>query len=132
MKTQDISFSQLREEAASLYNSEKEIAVILSSLYSSSSNHPLNERIAGEAEENRRHCERLEGFLAAADQIAAAKSDDQAVLCDLTLMLKRIAIKHAHFGYKTAIFLAGTKGNHEVANQLRQVLLHGMYKPSQS
>jgi len=132
MKTQKNDFRKLLEEAALLYNSEKEITGILSSLYTTSADSDLNEGVAREAEENKTHCERLEGFLAVADQVATTKSEDQAVLCDLSLMLKRIAIKHAHFGYETAIFLAGTKGQPEVADQLRQVLLNGKYKPSES
>lgn len=132
MKKADNNFQQLREEATSLYNSEREISAIFAALSSGCVDVNLNERIAREAEENKRQCVRLEGFLAAAEQVAATKSEDQTVLCDLTLMLRRIAIKHAHFGYETAIFVAGTKGQDDVANQLRQVLLNGKYKPSQS
>lgn len=132
MKKADNNFQQLREEATSLYNSEREISAIFAALSSGCVDVNLNERIAREAEENKRQCVRLEGFLAAADQVAATKSEDQTVLCDLTLMLRRIAIKHAHFGYETAIFVAGTTGQDDVATQLRQVLLNGKYKPSQS
>lgn len=132
MKTTDKNFQQLREKASSLYNSERAISEIFASLSSGCAELNLHERMAREAEENKRQCVRLEGFLAAADQVAATNSEDQTVLCDLTIMLQRIAIKHAHFGYETAIFVAGTKGQHDVANQLRQVLLNGEYKPSQS
>jgi len=132
MKTQTTNFQKLLEEATVLYKSEKSVTEILTSLGATpSADTGLNEGIAREAEENKRHCARLEGFLAVADQVAAANTEDQTMVCDLSLMLKRIATKHARFGYETAIFLAGSKGEHELAKQLRHVLLSG-YKPSSS
>jgi hypothetical protein len=40
-------------------------------------------------------------------------------------MLKRIAFKHADFGYKTAIFVALALGQNEIASYLRCTLGHG-------
>jgi hypothetical protein len=120
MKTVTTKFEKLLEESTSLYNSEKVIAGLLSTLLSKSIDDCLNEGVARETDDNRRQCARLEGFMAALDQVLAKKCENEGLATELCLLLKRIT-RHDCFGYPTAISVAVTRGEFETADQLHQL-----------
>jgi hypothetical protein len=130
MKTSDYQYRLLLEQATTLYNSEKEISGIFDALKANTEEASLKRGITIEAQENKRHCTRLEGLLEVLartpykneHQDEAAK---QSFIHQFSLMLKRIAYKHADFGYKTAIFVALALGQNEIASFLKCSLGHG-------
>ncbi len=122
MKTSKNQFQQLLAEATALYHSEKEITAMLSLLHSGSLECTMKEWIAIEEEENKRHCERLEGFLVVLNQVGVKNSENKELLSELSFILKRVTSKHAGFGYKTGILPALGKMEVEMKTQVRELL----------
>lgn len=113
----------LLEEVTGMYNAEKEIALILPILFSSSADDFLNEGIAREAEENKRQCARLEGIMTALARVCARRDKDENLCNAFSVMVKRVSMKHARFGYHNTIFMAEARGELAIARQLRKVFL---------
>lgn len=126
MKTSNNPYNLLLEQTTSLYRSEKKIGDILSGLQAKTIEAAQKEGITREAEENKRHCVRLEGLLAVLNQAAyqskAGEIEKANFVHQLSIMHKRIAAKHACFGYQTAILVAQDQGQNEVVSLLRNVL----------
>ena len=124
MKTSDTQYQLLLQQATSLYNVEKELSVIFDTLKANTDDSNLKQGITLEAEENKRHCTRLEGLLEVLNRTPYSNDNRDEVakndfIRQFSLMLKRISFKHADFGYKTAIFVALALGRDEIANFLR-------------
>lgn len=130
MKNSDYQYQLLVERATTLYKSEKELSGIFDALKINTEDENLKQGITIEAEENKKHCERLEGLLEVLTKMPfrPGTHDDPAkqnFIQQFSTMLKRIAFKHAAFGYKTAIFVALALGQNEIATFLRCSLSHG-------
>ena len=121
MKTSVNDFQQLLEQTTSLYNYERKIAEILPSLHTVTSEPLAQEGLMREAEENKKQCERLEGLLTILNQTTKSKTDaaiNQDYLQQYSTMLKRVTLRHTNAGYKTAICIAMTVGQCEIADLL--------------
>jgi ferritin-like metal-binding protein YciE len=130
MKTSEHQYQLLLEQATTLYNSEKELSGIFEALKANTDDASLMKGITLEAEENKRHCSRLEGLIEVLNRTPYKHGNhdepaQQNFIQQFSMMLKRIAFKHADFGYKTAIFVALALGQNEIASYLRCTLGHG-------
>ena len=123
MKTTDDQYQLMVKQATDLYDDECEIIQIFDSLRVSTDDISVKKAIIREAEENRTHCTRLEGLIEVLSQYPPAKFNDDASWKDFTqlfsLTYKRIAFKHAEFGYQTAITTAEAIGETRTADLLR-------------
>ncbi|MFZ6012891.1 MAG: hypothetical protein ACOYXT_21275 [Bacteroidota bacterium] len=132
MKKSEYKYQLLLEQATTLYNSEKEISGIFDALKANTEDADLRKGISLEAEENKRHCNRLEGLLEVLNRTPYKNENhyeeaEESFIQQFSIMLKRIAVKHTNFGYKTAIFVALALGQTEIANFLKCCLGHGSY-----
>ena len=128
MKTR-YQYQLILDQATSLYQAEIEISQVLDALQAKAKEPGLKERIAQEAEENKRHCERLEGVVAVLSKTPDKLLENEILWKDfcnkVAAIIKRVAFKHADVGYKTAIIVALALGQNEVANMLKCSLSSG-------
>lgn len=132
MKASDLQYQLLADEATTLYNSEKEISGIFDALKINTDDTSLKQGINLEAKENKRHCTRLEGLLEVLNRNPYKygnydEASKQSFIQQFTIVLKRTALQHADFGYKTAVFVALAPGQNEIANLLRLNLGSGSH-----
>jgi ferritin-like metal-binding protein YciE len=123
METKTNHFRLLLEQTTALYAVEKEIARIIPTLQYSVTETALQEAITRESVENKNHCARLEGLLTVLDrapfQAASNENLRKNFVQQFSTLLQRVAIRHAAFGYKAAIFVALALGQNEMATLLR-------------
>src|SRR5688572_17437841 len=119
MKTYDSKFQLLLEHISALHKSEKEMSGIFEALLNTSEAY-LKEGIIREAQENKKHCIRLEGLLKVLQQNPCKNCQNETswkvFINQFSSTLKRVVLRHASFGYKTAIMAAIAFGQNEIAN----------------
>lgn len=129
MKAAEYQYQQLLRHATNLYNSEKEVSGIFEALRVNISDVTLKDAINREAEENYKHCARLEGLLEILNRNPQRSCASEDAWSNFTQQfsntLKRIATKHAEFGYHTAIYAALALGQNEIATLLKCCLSSG-------
>jgi hypothetical protein len=130
MKTSNNQYQLLLEQATAMYNSEKKLSGMFKALTVNTDDANLKQEISLEAKENKRQCIRLEGLLEVLDRTPYKyENQDEVAKQDFVqqfaMMLKRVAFKHAAFGYRTAIVLALALGQNEIASFLRCSMGHG-------
>lgn len=124
MKTLNHQYQALLDQATTLYNSEKELSSIFEARFNATDDANLKQRITLGAAEIKRQCIRLEGLLEILRRTPYKHEKHNEVATQhfsqqFSIMLKRIAFKHAAFGYKLAIFVALALGQNEIATFLR-------------
>lgn len=123
MKTSEEHFQFLLEKTAAMYNSEKEVSGIFEALSVNAPEAHIKQGIIREAEENRRQCERLEGLLSVLQRNphknCLTHDSWENFVDQFSATLTRIALKHAEFGYQTAIFVALALGQVNMASLLK-------------
>lgn len=115
----------LQKKATELYNAEKELSCIFDVLQANTTEVSLKEGISREAEENKRHCARLEGLLVVMNRNPFTNAGDEISKEQFTrqfvTILRRIGFQHVDFGYRTAIYVASQLGQNEIADHLHSV-----------
>jgi ferritin-like metal-binding protein YciE len=129
MKTAEFQYRQLLTHATALYNSERELSGIFGVLQANAENLTLQEELSREAEENKKHCTRLEGLLEVLNRNPhrTCHTEDawNSFIKEFSITMRRIATKHVAFGYKAAIFAALALGQNEIAGLLKCCLANG-------
>lgn len=121
MDNDNSGYNDILDEATVLYGEAKQIEAALATLGSSTVDDWINEGIAIEAAENKKLCDRLDGFFAAWKQISAGNCIDK-YHNELRGMLKRIRNKRTASGYHASIFMAVAKGDEEISRSMQQAV----------
>ena len=123
MNTPDYQFQLLLDQTTALYNSERELSGVFDALRTNANGAHLREGILLEAQENKKHCERLEGLINVLNRhphkTCSNETSWKNFVDQFHSTLNRIVAKHTNFGYKTAIFVALALGQNEIANFLK-------------
>lgn len=116
---------RLLDHINQLYSQEKLAAFSMAELR----NHVLDNNIlvslSVEAEENRKHCDRLEGLIEILKGVAGGDvTPSQAGICvkQLQEMLGRFSAKHSMIGYESHAKLASTLGRADLAHELHRLI----------
>ena len=126
MKNNDHPFAQLFEEATALYTSQKAIMGLLSALDPRSFDPSVVGPMIRETNYNKTLCAQLEGFLTVAGRVSHDERRQAELLSFLSVLWKRIKRKYEEQCYETAIFVADTSGQYDVARQLRELSAAGV------
>lgn len=115
----------LLKRITDVYSMERMLSFLLPELQSPNHHIRIRHGLALEAEENQRHCERLEALLAILKPLhSSIASEDDLAACvhDTADLLKRFTHKHRNTGYDTSILVAEVMGRTDILNTLHECM----------
>jgi hypothetical protein len=113
---------KLLEKIMAVYSAERVVTFLMSDLNSESYDFRLRYDLLREAQENQRHCERLEELI----NTARTTLDNDPIESELTNVMKQIfeslvsyTRKHLSIGYDTSLLVAEVTGRDDIVEALK-------------
>ena len=125
MNIMSSNIDTLFEQVTTMYCTERMICSLLPDLNRECDDVRMRHALRMEAEENQRHCERLEGLINILQPIRASAVPEVELLTiyrQAADMLRRFVIKHLNTGYDTSILLPEISGRTDILLALRSTM----------